>query len=57
MPSPKLHVYVGYVSAFEGKLKLWFDESSYRFTNERTTPIEPYAIDDEAQYVHDEEFA
>lgn len=31
--------------AFEGKLKLWWDEASYRFTNERMTPIEPYAIE------------
>ena len=35
--------------AFEGKLKLWWDEASYRFTNERMTPIEPYAIEDLAE--------
>ena len=42
--------------SFEGKLKLWWDESSYRFTNERMSPIEPYAIDN-GQYAIDEEFA
>lgn len=31
--------------AYEGKLKLWFDEVSFRFFNERTSPIEPYAIE------------
>ena len=30
--------------AFEGKSKLWFDEASFRFTDERTTPIEPYQM-------------
>lgn len=44
--------------AFEGKLKLWWDEASYRFTNERTTPIEPYPIgDDEPQYAFEEAHA
>lgn len=32
--------------AYEGKLKLWFDEASFRFTDERTTPIEPYVIEE-----------
>lgn len=31
---------------FEGRLKLWCDESSFRFTDERTTPIEPYPIEE-----------
>jgi twinkle protein len=35
--------------AFEGKLKLWWDESSYRFTNSRMSPIEPYVLDGAAQ--------
>jgi twinkle protein len=43
--------------SFEGKLKLWWDESSFRFTNERTTPIEPYPIEDEGQYQFEEQFA
>lgn len=40
--------------SYEGKLKLWWDEACYRFSNERTTPIEPYAIEDEVQYEFDE---
>jgi twinkle protein len=32
--------------AFEGKVKLWCDEASFRFTDERTTPIEPYPIEE-----------
>jgi twinkle protein len=32
-------------ATYEGKVQLWFDEASLRFTDERTTPIEPYAID------------
>lgn len=44
--------------SFEGKLKLWWDEASFRFTNERTTPIEPYAIEDgDEQFRFEEEFA
>lgn len=30
--------------AFEGRLKLWWDEASFRFTDERTTPLEPYPV-------------
>jgi twinkle protein len=30
---------------FEGKLALWCDEASFRFTDERTTPLEPYPIE------------
>jgi twinkle protein len=33
---------------FEGKVALWFDEASLRFTDERTSPIEPYPIELEA---------
>jgi twinkle protein len=40
--------------SFEGKLSLWWDESSYRFTNERMTPIEPYLIDDEQEFRYEE---
>ena len=40
--------------SYEGKVRLWWDEHSYRFTNERTTPIEPYPIDDEGQYEFEE---
>lgn len=29
---------------FEGKVGLWFDESSLRFVDDRITPVEPYAI-------------
>lgn len=43
--------------SFEGKLKLWCDEASFRFTNERTTPIEAYPIEDEAQHVFEEQYA
>ena len=32
-------------SHFEGRLKYWFDELSFRFTDERTTPIEPWVLD------------
>lgn len=32
--------------SYEGRLKLWWDEASFRFTDERTTPIEPYAIEE-----------
>lgn len=31
--------------SYEGRLKLWWDESSFRFTDSRTTPIEPYPIE------------
>lgn len=30
---------------FEGKLKLWFSEDSFRFTDSRTQPAEPYALE------------
>lgn len=30
---------------FEGKLKLWFDDASFRFTDERLTPIEAWMLD------------
>jgi twinkle protein len=30
---------------WEGRVRLWFDENSLRFTEERTTPIEPYRLD------------
>lgn len=33
---------------YEGKLKLWFDEPSGRFTDERTTVIEPFPIEEAA---------
>ena len=36
--------------AFEGKLGLWFDEASFRFTDERTTPIEPFPIEDDLDF-------
>jgi len=29
---------------FEGSVKLWFHPDSFRFTNERTTPVEPYRL-------------
>jgi twinkle protein len=32
--------------SFEGRLKLWWDEASFRFTDERTTPIEPYRLEE-----------
>lgn len=31
--------------AFEGKLQLWFHDESFRFMDDRTSPIEPYAMD------------
>lgn len=30
---------------YEGRLKLWWDERSLRFMNDRTSPVEPYRID------------
>ncbi len=30
---------------FEGKLKFWFCETSFRFTDDRTTPIEAWLLD------------
>ena len=29
---------------FEGKLKLWFDETCFRFSDDRTSAIEPYVL-------------
>jgi twinkle protein len=29
---------------FEGKLKMWFDEASFRFTDERTSAVLPYEL-------------
>ncbi len=43
--------------SYEGKLKLWWDEACYRFTNERTSPIEPYPIEGDVQYDFEEQFA
>jgi len=31
---------------YEGRLKLWFDPASFRFADDRTTRIEPYALRD-----------
>lgn len=31
---------------FEGKLKFWFDESSFRFTDDRMAPIEAWSLDE-----------
>lgn len=31
---------------YEGRSMLWFDEASGRFTDERTTPIEPFPIEE-----------
>lgn len=36
---------------FEGPLKFWLHEPSFRISDERTSPVEPYAIE------YDEEFA
>jgi len=30
--------------AFEGPLKLWFDEASFRFVDDRITSVQPYAL-------------
>lgn len=30
--------------AFEGKLLMWWDDGSFRFTNSRTAPLEPYPL-------------
>jgi twinkle protein len=30
---------------FEGKLKLWFSEASFRFSDSRSEPVEPYALE------------
>lgn len=30
--------------AFEGKLAMWWDEASFRFTNSRMAPLEPYPL-------------
>lgn len=35
---------------FEGRFQLWFDDASMRFVNDRTSPVEPYAL-------HQEHFA
>ena len=32
---------------FEGRLKLWCDEGSFRFTDDRFSAIDPYPIEDE----------
>ena len=32
---------------FEGRFQLWFDEGSMRFVNDRTSPIEPYVMQQE----------
>lgn len=34
--------------AWEGKVKLWFDDSSLRFADNRTSAIEPYVLQQEA---------
>jgi twinkle protein len=34
------------VMVWSNKAKLWWDEACFRFTNDRMTPIEPYAIGD-----------
>ena len=31
--------------AFEGRAKLWFEEASMRFVDDRTSPVEPYRMD------------
>ena len=35
--------------AWEGRVKLWFDETSLRFANDRTTAIEPYVLQQDAE--------
>jgi twinkle protein len=31
---------------FEGRLQLWFDDTSLRFVDDRTSPVEPYVLQD-----------